>query len=77
MAKKRARKQEHPDPDDSDDARVEGPPLEIEEVYLRCQLPQCDYEEVCEVRNDRLTFSEYYCPRDGHFLVVLSRPRVR
>ena len=76
LSKKRARKQEPPDPDDSDDARVEGH-LEGEEVHLRCQLPHCDYEQVCQVIDGRLTFLEYYCPRDGHFLVCLSRPRVR
>jgi len=61
-----------PSDDDSDDNEDGGDRL-VEEVYLRCHMPHCGYEEVCGFRNGLYTFSEYYCPRCGHFLAVLTR----
>ena len=70
-------KQQEPDDGDGDgDDDDDGEPLVGEEVCLRCQVAHCD-EEVCEVRNGRLTFEEYYCPCHGQALVVLTRQRVR
>ena len=72
-----SKKQEPDDGDGDGDDDDDGEPVVGEEVYLQCARANCDYEEVCEPRNGRLTFSEYYCPRCGCFLVVLTRQRVR
>ena len=70
-------KKQKPDDDDGDDNDDDGDDNE-QEVYLRCPVPNCDYEEICGHHNGRMTFVEYYCQRCGNYLVVLSRrPRRR